>query len=431
MARMLVIADDLTGAADCGVACAGYGLRTMVALDDCGDADADVLAIDADTRAAAPEQAAARTARLVRAHGGGREILVYKKLDSTLRGNVAVELAAALDARRALAGKDRRIVAVLAPAFPANGRTTVNGRLLVHGRPLEETELWQYERNEPPASIARLLDAAQLRSAVVDLNTVRGDTLQDAMIALARDADVLVCDAETDADLRMIAEASLVLGRETLWAGSAGLAYHLPPAAGLVQMQAEVLRIPLATGSALFVIGSGSSASREQAQLLASCSDMLMIRIAPSVLRAGEQSPEWLRHRAALERALGAQRDAAVTIDVEPRAASAAVSSQEPLLAAALADLVLPFADAVGALVATGGETARAVFRAWGITALHVVGEVEPGLPYSIATGWRRLLPVLTKAGGFGKPETLLNCRQFLRNLDREGAKRAAINKRT
>lgn len=425
MARMLVIADDLTGAADCGVACAGHGLRTIVSLGDCGETDADVLAIDADTRAASWENAAALTAQLVRAHAGSKEILLYKKLDSTLRGNVAAELAAALKERRALAGKDRRVVVVLAPAFPATGRTTVNGRLLVHGRPLEETELWQYERSTPPANIARMFEEEQLHCALVDLDTVRGDRLQDAMSRYAREADVLVCDAETDADLRAIADASMVLGSETLWAGSAGLAYHLPPAAGLRSRSVTSASGLPATGPILFVIGSGSSASREQAKVLESRSDVLIIRIAPAVLRDGEQSQEWFEFRAALEQALGAQHDVAVVLGTEPNAASA----QEPQLVAALAEIVRPFADAVGALVATGGETARAVFRVWDITSLEVVGEVESGLPYSIAAGWRRQLPVLTKAGGFGKPETLLNCRRFLRALDRGSAKQPAKGK--
>ena len=57
MALMLVIADDLTGAADCGVACAGHGLHTMLVLGDCGDdvgaealANTEALAVDGDTR---------------------------------------------------------------------------------------------------------------------------------------------------------------------------------------------------------------------------------------------------------------------------------------------------------------------------------------------------------------------------------------------
>jgi len=420
MAQMLVIADDLTGAADCGVACAGHGLTTMVVLGASEDAETDVHSVDADTRVMAPEQAASETARIIRVHAGNSETIVYKKVDSTMRGNIAVELAAALETRRALAGAGERIVAVLAPAFPANGRTTVNGLQLIRGRLLEETGLWQYERMPPRSNIAETLGEAHLRPALLALDTVRcgGSTLRTAMCTLAQDADVLVCDAETDEDLRAIADASLALGRGTIWAGSAGLAYPLPRAAGLEPGTAAPLNGPLAAGPTLFVVGSGSSVAREQVKVLDSWTDALAIRIAPAVLLAGDQSPEWRAHHASLERALNAGRDVVVLPAPEPQLES----GKGPLLSSALAELVRPFAETVGALVATGGETARAVFLAWGIHRLRLMGEVEPGLPYSITAGWRRQLPVLTKAGAFGRPETLLHCRHFLRELDRRSA---------
>ena len=60
MALMLVIADDLTGAADCGVACAAHGLHTMLVLGDSGgDVQAEALAIDGDTRRLPAHEAAA------------------------------------------------------------------------------------------------------------------------------------------------------------------------------------------------------------------------------------------------------------------------------------------------------------------------------------------------------------------------------------
>ena len=112
-----------------------------------------------------------------------------------------------------------------------------------------------------------------------------------------------------------------------------------------------------------------------------------------------------------LERSLNAGKDVAVSPDQGVRLES----KMGPLTATGLASLVRPFACKVGALVATGGETARAVFEAWEIDRLRLMGEVEAGLPFSVTSGWRREMPVLTKAGGFGGPESLLRCRQFLR----------------
>lgn len=423
MPRMLIIADDLTGAADCGVACAGCGLRTLVAFD-CRECDAEVLAIDTDTRAAEPEEAAAAIGRLIRALPQRDDLLVYKKIDSTLRGNVAEELKAALMARRAVSGEDRRIVAVMAPAFPAAGRTTVNGRVLVNGVPLAETDLWRYERRLPPSNLREMMSDSGLRTTLLGTDAIHGNNLKEMMGANAREADVLICDAETDEDLRAIADASMALGSGTIWVGSAGLAYHLPRSAGLQQERVSELSA-VAIVPILFVVGSGSSVSRRQAQFLESWPDVVSVRVAPGVLRAGDELPEWRAHRAALERAFSAGVDALVTLGAEEGVDSA----QEPQLAAALAEMLRPLAGNVGALVVTGGEMARAVFRAWGIAGLNIIGEVEPGLPYSTAAGWRRPLPVLTKAGGFGTPETLLHCREFLRELQRRIGTERGLNR--
>src|SRR5919112_5760097 len=132
--RVAIIADDLTGAADTGVQLARGGYRTAVAFRDTPippAEDLDAVVLDTDSRAMPDGFAAKRVLETVRAVRYAR--IVYKKLDSTLRGPIAAELAAALGA----SGRDR---AVVAPAFPAAGRTTVDGVQLVRGVPVQETE---------------------------------------------------------------------------------------------------------------------------------------------------------------------------------------------------------------------------------------------------------------------------------------------------
>jgi len=418
MPLMLVIADDLTGAADCGVACASHGLHTLLVLGDSGDdVDAEALAVDGDTRRLPAQEAAAETARLLRRYLGNQQTLVYKKLDSTMRGNVGAELAAMLEARRGLAGGGEEIVAVLASAFPATGRTTVAGHQRVHGRLLEESEPCQEGDLLAQSDIGGLLRAARLRPALLGLELIRGDgeMLRDAMRTLAQEADVLVCDAETDDDLRRIAVASMALGSGTVWAGSGGLARHLLPAAGRPRTLPSSHKSIQVSGPALFVVGSGSAVAHEQVEVLASRSDTIVMKVSAEVLLAGERSPQWLALVRELENALIAGRDIAVFPDQKVRLDS----GQGPLLTAALAAMVRPLADRVGALAVTGGETARAVFEAWGVRGLRLIGEVEAGLPFSVTAEWNREIPVLTKAGGFGGPESLLRCLEFLKDLDR------------
>jgi uncharacterized protein YgbK (DUF1537 family) len=111
--RLLVLADDLTGAADCGVQALRSGLRAAVVLAPPGGAGApevEVLAVDLDTRAGDEARARERTAHAA-GHPAARGVPVYLKIDSLLRGHVG----AALDAALAATGAD---LAVVAPPFP-------------------------------------------------------------------------------------------------------------------------------------------------------------------------------------------------------------------------------------------------------------------------------------------------------------------------
>ena len=203
----------------------------------------------------------------------------------------------------------------------------------------------------------------------------------------------------------------MTLGRGTVWAGSGGLARHLPVAAGLARGTGSAKESRRVAGPVLFVVGSGSIVSQRQVEMLGNESDTIVMKIAAEALLGGEQSSRWAAAVVELEGALGSGRDVAVMPDPDVRIDSA----MGPALSAGLGMLVQSVADRVGALVVTGGETARAVFEAWGVNRLRLIGEVESGLPYSVTEGWKRELPVLTKAGGFGGPQSLLRCRDFLR----------------
>ncbi|MEO8737755.1 MAG: nucleotide-binding domain containing protein, partial [Edaphobacter sp.] len=301
--------------------------------------------------------------------------------------------------------------------FPAGGRTTINGHQLVHGTALHESETWRHQESLGPTHIPSALAMAGLRSVSLGLELVRsgGVSLRQTMKALAATVDVLVCDVETDEDLRAIADASLVLGRETVWAGSAGLAYHLPLAANLSGEISDVEALTLVSGPTLIVIGSMSSVSREQVDLLEEASHIGTIHLSPRVLLAGPKSPQWVEHARNIATMLQSGRDTLVVL----KAGELLDRNQSRFLSSAIGSIMKPLAGVVGALVASGGETARAILDGWGINSLRMMSEVEPGLPYAVAEGWSRSLPILTKAGAFGSPRSLLHCWEFLHALDR------------
>jgi 4-hydroxythreonine-4-phosphate dehydrogenase len=423
MTNILIIADDLTGAADCGVAFAAGGLRSAVVLanpDTCTVdqhdwADAEALAIDADTRRFGPARAAACVSRLVDAHFGSAAVragcTLFKKVDSTLRGNVVAEVAAALHSLRAQCSS--RAVAVFAPAFPACGRTTVNGQQLVDSLPLEKSAALMDPAVMSGGDIAAMFADAKLACALLDLACVRGPVaeLEAAIAASAGAADVLICDAETDADLQMIVRAGMTLDRPILWSGSAGLAQQLARKAVPARFPVPFAK-PTARGPSLFVIGSPAGISQEQARVLARAADIAAFNLSPSPSLGNDTSPDSM-HAIQIREALELGRDVLVHFDSER--AYAAEHAQH--LARRLALTIAPCARNVGALVATGGATARAILDAWGVRRLRLLGEVEPGLPYSTAQCAAREILILTKAGGFGTPQTLLHCREFLRAI--------------
>lgn len=403
------------------MACAVTGLDATVWLGpgtDAGTAETDVVVIDADTRCMSAPQAGRATEEAVRQHLRGPRQLLYKKLDSTLRGHVAAELMGCLRAFRAVTKRkvgDASGFAVIAPAFPALGRTTLVGRQFVKGVPLHETEIWKREGLDSSANLIQMLRDKGMTAEVVGLEVVRSgpELLGGALNYLGRTTDAVICDAEIDDDLRAVAIASLELHPAVMWAGSAGLAHQLLSTARLDRNQRlKQENGCVVVGPMLFVVGSPSSISRVQMDLLSEHCRVHRIGIAPSVLR-NEDPSGWSACEHSICQELRNGQDVLVYIGGDGEADL----SQGRVLAQALARLIEPCSNLIGALVLTGGETAREVLDILGVKRLRLMGEVEPGLPISVAEGGKAKLPVLTKAGAFGTPKSLVRCREFLQTL--------------
>jgi uncharacterized protein YgbK (DUF1537 family) len=398
-----IIADDLTGAADCAAAFAAAGLPAFVALGDASPPSAHVVAWDTDSRAATPREAAARVeAAARRALDRGARVL-YKKIDSTLRGHVGAEVAALF--RAATRSGDRAIV-IAAPSFPAQGRTMSGGRVRVDSVPLAETGLGPQPGGGAASDsddLAAMLAAEGLQTASASLAALRASGLDST-------ADAVVCDAEAEDDLRRIAELGAALPGRVIWVGSGGLARHLPRALGLRGTPQDLPRLEARRGPLLILVGSRSAAAREQARTVCAEPGVQRFELDPGVLLAGEKGAGWAGAAEAAARALAAGQDVVLLLAERP----AVEPGAERMLAAALGRLAGPLAARAGGLIATGGDIARAVFMALGATGMHLLGEVEPGVPLGFLVTPGRL-PLVTKAGAFGNAATLSRCRAALR----------------
>jgi len=421
--RLLILGDDLSGTADCAVKCTHHGLASVVCLNAAATpgvtAGTDVLAIDTDTRRASPADAVSANVQAWRAYGAGRRL--YKKIDSTLRGNVAAEVAALA----AHAG-----MAIIAPALPEAGRTTRNGCLHVHGVPVEDTEIWRNEGIGGTGHLPSMLTGAGLKVAHIDLQAVREGLapLRTRLEALrAAKCEAVVCDSETDADLVVLAQASATLDG-VFWVGSAGLAQTL--IATLTGENAQRSATPTAplvpTTTAqhprgvLAVVGSMSSVSHQQvATLRAGIGDAVDVFDVDVAALLDPMNPESLTLGKRVAHTLMHGRHAVVALS---QATREHVADGE-LLARRFAECLAPAAAHAAALIATGGETARALLLAMGIAKLHVIEEIENGVPLMVATEASHVLPIVTKAGGFGRPDTLYRAWQRLAAMTQADAK--------
>jgi uncharacterized protein YgbK (DUF1537 family) len=135
----------------------------------------------------------------------------------------------------------------------------------VHGVPLEQTEVWVHESIQGVADLPQLLQQQGLRTALLPLADLRTKAASELRrLVQSGEVDAIVCDAEQESDLALIAQASRNL--PVYWVGSAGLISHLTQAAGLAGGY-EAPRLSV-KGSILTVVGSLSTVSRQQGRAL-------------------------------------------------------------------------------------------------------------------------------------------------------------------
>ncbi len=398
MTNCLILADDLAGAADSAVSALHAGLDAEVFLtaDGAEQSRTAVAAIDLNSREIEVERARTLTFKSLEKIHPRSDLFLYRKIDSTLRGHVAVELAAT----RTAAGK--RFI-LFAPAFPANRRITVGGKILVDGQPLEQTQFWN--ARVPRPDLATEMADVGLTMESLRLETVRlgkqeiHRTISDLV---GEGCTTILCDAEHDEDLFQIAQAGFELGPQCLFAGSGGLAKQL-----FTLFPASDLTIPVArrlSKRILIAVGSFAASSQTQFSKLRELAGLQCFSFGPEELATqANLQPELVRF-------LDSGQDLAIAIN------AGEVFPEDARPSRFLGSLLAPLLNRVGALVVTGGETCRALLECIGAQKLQLLDELEPGVSLAFVPTPRPLL-VVVKAGGFGHVDTLRNAYRFLKKM--------------
>jgi uncharacterized protein YgbK (DUF1537 family) len=394
------IGDDFTGSGDIANTLAKAGAHTVQYAgvpSRPADPGVDAAVIALKTRSIPPDEAVAQSLAACRwLIGNGAAQIVFKycsTFDSTPQGNIGPVAAALLEELGAP-------LALVCPAFPANGRTVYQGHLFVQDRLLSESGM----ENHPltpmtDPNIRRWLQRQTvLKVGHLPLAALRAGP--DAALAClaAEGARLVVADAVEDADLFALGRAA---AGHRLVTGGSGIAMGLPANFGIAPETAAMERFRGVPGPAIVLSGSCSGATRRQ--------------VAAYVA----SRPAMKLDASALERPDEALRDALAFVADNRGAAPLVYSTDEPAaVAAAQARLgrerLAAFYDGLFArlaaeavargfrrIVVAGGETSGAVAGALGETAFAIGPEIATGVP-TLRTNGDPALALALKSGNFG-----------------------------
>lgn len=396
MHEIVVIADDFTGANDTGVQIAKKGVPVRVILDtEHIVADGASVVVDTESRVISGTAAYERVKDTIQAilrTGGCR--IVYKKVDSTLRGHVVEEIRAAIDAYEPE-------TIIFAPAYPAQGRSVQGQRLHVYDVPLLETEIAKDPRNPlNQDNIATILWDCGIEKA----RHYAIDQIENGHISIGTGAYTF--DTLTKDHLRYIASAALKGSNKILWIGSAGLAE-------------ELLAEAYPPKPVLAVIGSISQKTMKQ---IAYCQYQGVSVIKVDMVRAYETKSIDADIASAVTQ-LGFGHDVILTgttsrqdyEDFVSYGQTKALTSDDlaAFVKTMLSQAVLQIVEktSVGGMFLTGGDTAIAAIKCMHAEGSQIEREILPGFVQGKLYGGPYAgMPIVTKAGAFGTEKDIFAC---------------------
>ena len=390
MLKLLIVADDFTGALDTGVQFASLGASAKVVTSTQCDSSQleglDVLIFDAESRHTAPAISYKKVYDFVKSVATLGVEYVYKKTDSGLRGNIGAELAGAMDA---LSVKSMAFI----PAFPEMNRVTKNGIHYIDSVPVGKSMF-----AEDPFNPVKYSDVREIIASQTSKKGIR------------------VYDAESDSDMEKIAAS---LGSESLklTAGCAGFAKVLAKALGFDRKPKEVHGMP---ERFLMLCGSVNPVTRAQMDFAAKHGFKYMALTPeqklnpawPGSQECRESAKKWMAEIVKCNSVLDANNPA------ETEQTNNYIKSHNLNLDQVMHNISHAIAGAGKALIdegldarlmCVGGDTLLALMEAVGVTELVPLCEIALGVVLTSFEYSGKRYYIMTKSGGFGEPDLLVN----------------------
>lgn len=427
MPKIIIIADDLTGANATGVLLArkGYRAATFLNLDKYDskeNSEIDIVSINTDSRAIKKEDAYSRVAEIVKFFNSKDILLFTKRIDSTLRGNIGTETLAILDNAK----KDT--IAVVVPSFPSSGRICVGGYLIVNQIPLEKTAISSDPKN--PILKSRVVDLLeeQVKENIgfIELDRVLEgiESIKDALLKeKEKETRIVVIDATTDEDIFKIAKAVKQTGLNVISVDPG------PFTAALAQEYLDTSKTELGQ-KVMFTIGSVSELTRQQIDefMLERSTFVVEVDASNLIYNSTREAEIELAVRSLLEN-IGSYEVIGVTTNskkgdilnfkelVEELKMSEDDISQ--LITDGLSEITIRVLNQskslIGGLYTSGGDITVAVCKSLGAAGIEVKDEVIPLAVYGrIIEGKYNGLPIITKGGLIGDEKSMIKCINYL-----------------
>ncbi len=422
---IIIIADDLTGAADTAVQFSPFFEETTLnshrfagrVLEAARLSSSRAAALYTNSRALPADAANPRLVAVAQKLAGENPPWIYKKIDSCMRGNVGAEADALLD-------ELNYDVSFITPSFPEMGRTTRGDIHLVHEVPLNQTEISRDPVTPVKESQVSVIVQSQSRHPVghIGLETLeasRNHMIQEVENRLLKGVRHIVFDVAGRYHLDRIAHLIFLLERKILPVGSAGLGGSI--AKHLKNQPASDKLSPVCThkGCNLIVCGTASAVTEQQMDQLLQTYAYELILLSPAVLADQNRKDELSEILPDIQSQL-LQDHVILKLASQQNGSNA---SRQTIFQNDAASIVSQLGRMVADVVAvtkpanlflTGGDTADAVLTAVEAEGIRILGEVVAGVVQGVITGGiLNGLPVVTKAGAFGEKNTLVEIHEY------------------